>query len=186
METIFKFISNGDDFDSIKKSWAKLLSVTLKDDSILGFEESFFANENLVDQYTEQIKSEINRSELVLLIATYQSEIIVCCTLKLNKQQTTSHICDLQKGLIHPEYRSKGLLEKSLAHIASYCIKQNIELLTLDVRTNSVGYKVWIKSGFYTYGELDDYCRFNGKSYSGCFMKQPTKALLEKFNSHIL
>ena len=186
MDANFKFISNENAFDSIKNSWIKLLSITLKDDFILGFDDTFFSNENLVNQYTEQIKSEINRGELVLLVATYENEIIVCCTLKFSKQQTTNHICDLQKGLIHPKYRRNGLLEKSLAHIASYCIEQNIELLTLDVRTNSIGHKVWVKSGFDTYGELDDYCRFDGKSYSGCFMKQPTKTLLEKFNSHIL
>ncbi|MFT5296278.1 MAG: ribosomal protein S18 acetylase RimI-like enzyme [Colwellia sp.] len=185
METDFKLICDGNAFESIKDSWVKLLSITLKDDSILGFDEEFFSNSDLVNQYTEKIKAEINVGALILLVAEYQDELIVCCNLKLNHQQTTQHICDLQKGLIHPKYRRKGLLEKSLAHIASFCIERKIELLTLDVRANSIGHKVWVKSGFQTYGELDDYCRFNGMSYSGCFMKQKTQHLLDKFYTHI-
>ena len=186
MNTEFRFICNSDSFDEIKNSWIKLLSITLGDDSILGFDGTFFSNEILVNQYVEQIRFDIEKGNLVLLVSIYNDELIVCCTLKLSNQQTTRHICDLQKGLIHPEFRSKGLLEKALAHIAMFCTDENISLLTLDVRMNSIGHKVWVKSGFETYGELTDYCRFNGRSYSGCYMKQSTKTLFEKFKSHIL
>jgi len=185
MKVDLKLICNAEDFGAIQEEWIKLLSVTVDEDSILGFNQAFFINNDLVSKYIGQTRADIQRGNIALLVATYKKKIIVCCTLKFSHQQTSHHICDLQKGLIHPDYRRNGLLEKSLAYIASVCIKRNIELITLDVRSNSIGHKIWNKCGFSTYGELEDYSRFNGKSYSGCFMKQSTQSLLEKFHSHL-
>ncbi len=166
-----------DVFTLYKNNIIELIKLSSNDDAILGYTE----NTDLHKNYFLSIEQEIKNSCLEILIGLDQSEVILCCFLKRGQQDTNRHICDLQKGFIHPRYRGSGVLGMTMLEIADLCLGNGVELLTLDVRENTRAHKLWIMCGFKTFGILQDYSRYKNASYNGHFMAQSTKDLREKF-----
>jgi ribosomal protein S18 acetylase RimI-like enzyme len=156
-----------------------LLESSKQDDGILGFNEKLRVED--VENYKQSLVNQVASNSMKILIALDSKKVILCCMLKGSHQQTTSHIYDLQKGLIHPDYRSKGLLQQAFANIANVAKENNVELLTLDVREGTPAHKLWEKVGFTTFGILNDYSRYQGESYKGHFMNISVNALSENF-----
>ena len=159
-----------------------LLAMSAQDEAILGFDDRFTGSN--VSKYADSLAYEIAMGTLQLVLGRTSDQLVFCYMLKRSHQQTTQHICDLQKGFIHPEYRGK-ILKRSLAYIAQVCIENGVELITLDVRENTRAHKMWEMCGFETYGVLPDYSRYQGISYEGHFMKQSAYDLLQRFKLYI-
>ncbi|MDV5169700.1 hypothetical protein [Photobacterium rosenbergii] len=172
-------IDNIETFNVHRNKLLELLKASQADEAILGFDETF--NDTDSSLYLDDLANEITSKTLQILIGNKQESLIVCCFLKKSHQKTTRHICDLQKGMIHPSLRRSGLLQQTLAEIAQACIAQNIDLLTLDVRGGSKAHHIWQRCGFETYGVLSDYSRYGHQSYDGYFMHQKTIDLWNRF-----
>lgn len=156
-----------------------LLESSKQDDGILGFNKKLRVEE--VEGYKQSLVNQIASNSMKILIARDSQKVILCCMLKGSHQQTTRHIYDLQKGLIHPDYRSKGLLQQAFFNIANIAKENDVELLTLDVREGTPAHKLWEKVGFTTFGILNDYSRYKGESYKGHFMNMSVNTLSENF-----
>lgn len=168
-------------FSDYQQPLIELLKLSQADDAILGFDAGF--DEQKASRYLSSLERDIASQVLQILVGVKNGTVVVCCFFKKSHQQTTRHICDLQKGMIHPHYRSQGLLEQTLAAIAQSCMAQGVELLTLDVRGGSKAHRIWNKCGFETYGILNDYSRYQGQSFDGHFMKQRTVDLWNRFKT---
>lgn len=175
----YVLIHRVDLFSEYQQQLIELLKLSSADDAILGFDTTFDDQKTI--QYLVSLEKEIASQSLQILVGQHQETLVVCCFFKRSHQQTTRHLCDLQKGMIHPHFRSQGLLEQTLAAIACECMAQGVELLTLDVRGGTKAHRIWEKCGFETYGILNDYSRFQGKSFDGYFMKQRTQDLWNRF-----
>ncbi|MGR5109499.1 GNAT family N-acetyltransferase [Vibrio jasicida] len=182
-EIAYLLIDDLDTFSFYKKEILDLLLISKKDEAILGFDDSF--NEGESQLYLKSLEEEVTTKRLYILIGLNECAIVVCCFLKQNHQKTTKHICDLQKGMIHPNIRSQGILQRTLAKIAEICLDKDIDLLTLDVRGSTKAHRIWERCGFEAYGVLQDYSRYNNKSFDGYFMKQETVELWNRFKSFI-
>jgi predicted GNAT family N-acyltransferase len=148
-----------------------LLRLTSKDTPIVGF------SNNITDEQAYLYIEELNKSLLSkkCLLVTFNAQkigIIGVCTLKVNSNPNNAHIADLGKGMINKEYRGSGILAGAFFEICLQCERKNIEVVTLDVRSESTAYSIWTRFGFETYGTLLDYSRHEGISYSGSFMHQ--------------
>ncbi len=164
-------------FTAYKNNIIALIKLSSNDDAILGYTE----NTDLDKNYFLALEEDVKNSRLKILIGLDQSEVILCCFLKRGQQDTNRHICDLQKGFIHPQWRGSGVLKITMLEIANRCLEYGVELLTLDVRENTKAHKLWAMYGFKTFGILRDYSRYKNKSYNGHFMVQSTKDLRERF-----
>lgn len=177
----FYLINSVESYKQYADSLLSLLALSESDDEILGFDKNFLGN--VSEKYKKYLEKEVATGSVSILVSGDSCRVILCCILKHNFQQTTRHICELQKGFIHPKFRRTGLLEKALAKIASVCMEDSIDLITLDVRENSPAHKIWSKCGFETYGVLKDYARSNGNSFSGHFMAISTETLFNNFHN---
>jgi ribosomal protein S18 acetylase RimI-like enzyme len=175
----FLLIETVEELDDNFSSLIILLESSKQDDGILGFNEKLRVED--VEDYKQSLVNQVASNSMKILIARDSKKVILCCMLKGSNQHTTSHIYDLQKGLIHPDYRSKGLLQKAFANIANVAKANNVELLTLDVREGTPAHKLWEKVGFTTFGILNDYSRYQGESYKGHFMNISVNTLSENF-----
>lgn len=163
-------------FDSI----LNLLEMSTADGAILGFQKKL--TETDANNYKSDLMDQIQGGTLKLLIAhTDSNEVVLNCFLKGSLQDTTRHIFDLQKGFIHPDLRGTGLLPKAMYFIAKTAKDHAVDVLTLDVRDGTPAHRLWKRVGFKTFGIMDDYSRYEGKSYLGHFMSIRTDDLLKQF-----
>ncbi|OTG87042.1 N-acetyltransferase [Acinetobacter sp. ANC 4558] len=177
----FDFIEDIEKFKLYESRLISLLSKSIGDESILGFDENFEKN-NQIEAYLEALRQNLKNKTLVIVVGIDRNDeekIISTCQIKTSLQNTTKHIADLQKGIIDPHYRGSSLLKTTLNQIASYCLCKDIELLTLDVRENSPAHKIWLKCGFRVYGILEDYSRLNKEKFKGIYMAQSSRELFE-------
>ncbi len=148
-----------------------LLRLTSEETPIVGF--SNIITDEQANLYVEDLnKSLLSKKCLLVTFNAQEMGIIGVCTLKVNSNPNNAHIADLGKGMINKDYRGSGILAGAFFEICLQCEKNNIEVVTLDVRSESTAYSIWTKFGFESYGTLLDYSRHRGKSYSGSFMHQ--------------
>lgn len=177
----FEVILDVDTLRIYKNSILNLLKQSVQDDAILGFSESDMTHDDW-ERYFTTLEEAVKEKILNFIIGktrTDITEIVSICQIKRSLQPTTQHVADLQKGFIDPQYRGGHLLKNTLFAIAQHCQSQKIELITLDVRENTHAHKVWLRCGFKVYGILEDYSRYNGVSYKGVYMAQPTQQLYQ-------
>lgn len=105
------------------------------------------------------------------------TDVVGMAILTSTDMHNCKHIANLSKGIVHSQYQKSGLLRRAFLEIANYCEGKGYELLTLDVRENSVPHKIWTGLGFKEYGVLQDYARVDGVSCSGAFLYQSTQDL---------
>jgi len=176
----FLLIDQPQQLDRYFSSLVRLLELSIDDDAILGINQTL--SDEAVEYYRSDLKKQIEAGTLKLMIAVNENEeVILNCLFKGSIQNTTKHIFDLQKGFIHPQYRHTGLLPKAMLFIAKTAKAQGVDVLTLDVRDGTPAHKLWKRVGFKTFGIMDDYSRYEGKSYHGHYMSMTTDALFEQF-----
>lgn len=120
-----------------------------------------------------------NRIKFLLIIKDKLTGIVIASViLHRNKDANSSHIADLQKGMIHPEFRGGVLFKRMFYEVLLYCKQLKIDVLTLDVRKNTRSEKLFRHLNFEVYGEMKDYARVGNHHYSGFFMQQTVNHLL--------
>ncbi|MBL4795004.1 MAG: hypothetical protein JKY24_05790 [Pseudomonadales bacterium] len=170
--------------DEMVSSITDLMQHISKDTPIIGFSKDI--SKSAIFRYIDDLNEKLmaNRNRLV----TFNSErfgIIGLCTLVLNSNPNNRHIADLAKGMINPSHRGSGVLAGAFYEICIQCKKDNVDLVTLDVRANSAAQIIWQRFGFAIYGTLPDYARQNGQSFSGHFMHTPVSELKSTSIKHL-
>ena len=69
------------------------------------------------------------------------------------------HRAEVQKLLVHSEYRGSGIASKLMDSLEEYAKSIQITLLTLDTQTGSIAEKFYIKQGWLKVGEIPDYAK---------------------------
>jgi ribosomal protein S18 acetylase RimI-like enzyme len=87
------------------------------------------------------------------------------------------HRAELSKGVVHPEFRGRHLVERALCEILAKAEALRVEQLVLDVREGCRAHRLWQHHGFETFGVLEDYARVEGTTHRGHFMVQSVAAL---------
>lgn len=179
----FYLLDNKNQFENHFDSLLELMEMSAGDDGILGFEKAldFQGSQNFKHDLCDQVAAGICK---IIIAKDKQNNVVLSCLLKGSHQDTSKHIYDLQKGFIHPELRGSGLLPKAMCFIARVAMKNNVDVLTLDVRGNTKAHRLWQRVGFKTFGIMNDYARYNGKKYSGHYMSITTKELQERFHDY--
>lgn len=176
----FTWIDSPLPIDALGRALWRLLSRTADDDAILGIDND--AASAAHNAYLRNLKHALaNGSQL--LIGSVDGRLVLSCLLYRHTLPTTSHLAELQKGTIAPEYRGQGHLARAFGHIARRSRQLGIARLTLDVREDSPAHRLWQHWGFQSFGVLEDYARYQGQSFRGHFMQQSVDALAARVAS---
>lgn len=180
MFSYFKWIESKEELESIWIDYIDLLNESINDNAILGFDSNQI--KDLEDRYRKYLFICLELKLLQILIVykdTNSRRIIATCQIKKSFQDTSSHIADIQKGIVSKEFRGDGLARNTLIEVAKKCIDSDIDLLTLDVRKNTSAQYLWLSYGFKEYGVLKSYSRFKGVEHEGVYLYQKSQDLLD-------
>ncbi|PAV25590.1 hypothetical protein CF392_10185 [Tamilnaduibacter salinus] len=182
MTSHFTWIDSPMPVDGLADGLWRLLGRTAGDDAILGIDDQSDgrAQNALLDQLKQTLASGGH-----LLIGSDHGRLNVACVLKPQRLPTTSHLAELQKGVIAPEYRGQGLLPVALRQITDKARALDITRFVLDVRAGSPAHRLWQYWGFQTFGVLEDYAHHQGQVFAGHFMEQSVKDLADRVARHM-
>jgi 2,3-diaminopropionate biosynthesis protein SbnA len=157
--------------DALAGQMVDLLRHTTASAPIIGFGETITDVE--AHNYIAELRTSLaaGKSLLMTMFAS-TGALIGLCTLRRNLNPNNRHIADLAKGMIHEKYRRHMVLPAAFFEIALRCENEDVDVVTLDVRSDSPAQRVWENFGFETYGVLPDYARIEGKNLPGHFMMQ--------------
>lgn len=165
----FSWIDSPLPVDALGGALWRLLGSSADQDAILGIDDP----DNAVAQeaFLNQLKQSLAGGGQ-LLIGSVNGRLVVTCVLKPQCLPTTRHLAELQKGIIAPEYRGRGLLNDALKQITEKARQMGVSRLLLDVREGSPAHRLWHHWGFHTFGVLQDYAHHEGEVFAGHFMEQ--------------
>ncbi|WP_320824530.1 GNAT family N-acetyltransferase [Reinekea sp.] len=147
----------------------QLLTASIQDDGMLGFDESDSA---MIDDFLTQLAAKrAGQISQVLLIEdgrSGQAAATVVFTQVAHK--TSRHLAELSKVIIAPGFRGTGLLQAGLDEVCQKALSLGVSRFFFDVREGTASAKLWHALGFETYGRLADYSHYKGETHAGLFM----------------
>lgn len=165
----FSWIDSPLPVDALGGALWRLLGSSADQEAILGIDDP--DNEVVQEAFLGQLKQTLATGGQ-LLIGSVNGRLVVACVLKPQCLPTTCHLAELQKGIIEPEHRGRGLLEAALKQITEKARQMGITRLLLDVREDSPAHRLWQHWGFNTFGVLEDYAHHAGRVWAGHYMEQ--------------
>ena len=184
MKYTFRWISDSNELDLVWNEYLNILNQSVNDKAILGFNSNALSFD-IFKKFVE-IHTDIGLlTTLLVYHSTEQPKLIATCQIKTSFQDTSKHIADIQKGIIDKNFRGTEVLPMTLKEIVRYCDKKNIDILTLDVRENTIAHRTWLRYGFKTYGILPSYSYYEGNSFNGVFMYTKNSELSKLLYSFI-
>jgi len=166
---------------SIGAGIVALYNDAIRSTTVIGYTQALGEAEGreLIEDLSESLES----GDISLFVVLADSEVVGMAILKSNDMPNCRHIADLSKGIMRSDYQKSGLMKQAFLSIAEHCEQRGQELITLDVRANSVPHQIWLSLGFVEYGLLEDYARVDGVSHAGAFLCQPTADLKARLSS---
>ncbi|MDQ3206428.1 MAG: iron-containing redox enzyme family protein [Pseudomonadota bacterium] len=167
--------------DSVGAGIVALYNDAIKSTTVIGYSRPLSESEGA--EIIGGLRDSLARADISLFVVFAESELVGIAILSSSEMPNCRHIADLSKGVMRSDYQKSGLMKKAFLSIAEYCEQQGFELITLDVRENSVPHQIWLSLGFTQYGLLEDYARVDGVSHAGVFLCQPTAELKARLSS---
>jgi L-amino acid N-acyltransferase YncA len=152
-----------------------LINLTSAEDGILGYPEVLTPQQG--SRFIEQTLDAIQQHGAQVLLCWIEETVSGLLIMRPSEAPNTRHIANLSKCVIHPAYRRGTLFAAGLVTVVERAKALAIEILTLDVRSNTPACRLWQHCGFKTFGILPDYARYRGVSYEGHYLWQHTKDL---------
>jgi GNAT superfamily N-acetyltransferase len=180
MKCDFSWIDSPWPIDLLGPELWRLLCTTVQDGAILGIDHA--ACDSAETAYLQGLRQSLAQGSVHLLIGSIDGRLVLSCLMRQQQLPTTAHIAELQKGVIAPECRGRGLLRPAFRAIVEKAGTLGVQLLTLDVREASPAHRLWRSMGFRTFGLLEDYARFEGQSYRGHYMQQRVQDLAARLS----
>lgn len=155
-----------------------LIDFAAADGGTLGYATSMTASE--AASFTTSLTSSVESGSTHALIGSAGDRYVFFCLMTPSAMPNCSHRAELLKGVVHPLYRGRSLIPRVFREIVSKAEALGIHQLVLDVREGSRAHLLWQRFGFQTYGVLDDYARFDKKSFRGHYMAQTVSSLRQR------
>ena len=157
-----------------------LMNCIIERENTIGFVERLTQIQQA--EIVDGLAGEIKKNRKHVLVARSEEKIIGLVILTPHLLPNCRHLAELTRGIIHPLYRRRGILQRAFIAIVEKCELLHISRLVLDVRTGSPGHALWSKVGFEPFGVLADYVRIDGVPQSGTFMTASLEQLRESFS----
>ncbi|MDB0034766.1 GNAT family N-acetyltransferase [bacterium] len=137
---------------SIKNSLASLLITCVEDGASLGFITPFLESE--ATEYWDHVNNELQSGGRLLLVAAQGEQVIGTVQLVLSDKKNGLHRADIEKLMVHPDVRGKGIAKELINHIENLARTLDRRLLILDTQTGSLASKLYLKLDYIPVGEI--------------------------------
>lgn len=150
----------------------------------LGYSKPMSETEAL--QFIDSLETRLSKGDVHVLLGRCGIQAVFFVIMAVNHMPNCRHRAELSKGVVRPDFRGRRLVELALKEIVLRAEKLGVEQLVLDVREDSRAYLLWKRTGFVTYGVLEDYARANSGIYRGHFMVQTVDSLRKRFVPEVI
>lgn len=157
-----------------------LYNDTIQTQTILGYTETLTPAQarNVMERMDESVR----RREKYFFGIHHRERLVGMALLTPNSLPNCRHIVEWSKGIIHTEFRGRGVLRCSLLALSRQCAAHGWERIILDVRAETRAHHLWVEMGFSEYGRLQDYARVDGVSHAGAYLYAPTQHLIARLS----
>lgn len=147
---------NADDTERVLPDLIALLRGCVEDGASIGFVLPLEDGE--LDNYWRGIISDV-RAGIRLLWVTRDTHGRVVGSVQLapEKRRNGAHRADVQKLLVHPDARRKGLGVALMAALEAHACAMGRTLLVLDTRTGDMAEPLYLKLGFSVAGVIPNF-----------------------------
>lgn len=152
-----------------------LVNCSTRDGGTLGYASPMAPDES--ERFVSSLQRRVMTGESHLLLGHVDSAPAFLAVLTPSGMQNCRHRAELGKGVVHPLFRGRRLVEIAFRQLVEHAESLGIEQFVLDVREGSRAHVLWQRFGFSTYGVLDDYARVNGIRHRGHHMVQSVASL---------
>lgn len=116
-------------------------------------------SEETARAYWEKIIHEIERKERLLLIATTDNRVVATVQLALELRQNGLHRAEIQKMIVHTEYRKQGIAKALMTALEAAARGEGRTLLVLDTRKGDAAENLYRQLGYSKVGAIPRYVR---------------------------
>jgi ribosomal protein S18 acetylase RimI-like enzyme len=157
------------------RSIVSLIDCATADGGTLGYVESMTDAE--AESFVSVLSQGVAGGKAHVLLGHIGDIPAFLAVLTLNVMSNCKHRAELSKGIVHPSFRGKRLVELAFHELVKRAEVLGVDQLVLDVRESSRAHILWQRFGFVTYGVLEDYARVHGIPCRGHFMVQSVDSL---------
>jgi ribosomal protein S18 acetylase RimI-like enzyme len=147
-----------------------LIDCAVQDGGTLGYSAPLTPDE--ADDFLDQLQQRIWGGDAHLLLGRAAGVPVMMAVMQLNGMHNCRHRAEICKGIVHPAWRGRRLVEQGIRRVVEKANALGVEQLVIDVREGSRAHALWRHFGFVTYGVLEDYARIAGRRCRGHFMLQ--------------
>ncbi|MCQ4163596.1 iron-containing redox enzyme family protein [Tahibacter harae] len=158
-----------------------LYNDAIKSTTVIGYTAPL--DEEAGGKVVDALRDSLDKNAISLFAIRKEDDLVGMAILSASEMPNCKHIANLSKGIIRSDFQKSGLMKTAFLSIAEHCEREGHDLITLDVRENSVPHQIWSSIGFKPYGVLGDYARVDGVSHPGVFMYQPTAELKQRLSA---
>ena len=116
-------------------------------------------SEHDANTYWHDVKAQIASQTKILLVAMIDGTVVGAVQLGLESRVNGDHRAEVQKLMVHPNYRRQGIARNLMQQLNTTARNANLSLLVLDVRKNDPAETLYQKMGFTHVGDIPNYAR---------------------------
>ena len=150
--TINLFPLTAEIFPRYRCGLSTLLRACIEEGAALGF--VFPLSEQSIEMYWDDVHAQLKQGTRWLWIATIHGELIGGVQLELAGKPNARHRCELQKLLVHPLWRRKGLGSALVSKVEHVALCRGRTLIMLDTQCASAGDRLYRNLGYTEAGHV--------------------------------
>lgn len=136
-----------------------MLKLTVDGGASIGWILPF--SEDEATTYWNGVAEQLESGNKILIVAQQDDTVVGAVQLGLEPRENGNHRAEVQKLMVHPEYRRQGIARLLMSDIDPTAKSANRSLLVLDVRKGDPAETLYQQVGFIHVGDIPDYARRN-------------------------
>jgi ribosomal protein S18 acetylase RimI-like enzyme len=136
-----------------------MLKLTVDGGASIGWILPFSIEE--ATRYWYGVAEQLETGNKILIVAQHDTTIVGAIQLGLEPRENGNHRAEVQKLMVHPNYRRQGIARQLMRHMIDTAKSADRQLLILDVRKGDPAEKLYQQLGFIHVGDIPDYARRN-------------------------
>ena len=122
-------------------------------------------SEESAEDYWRSRIAEIGVGSRVLLLAWEGETIVGSAQLGLEQRENGNHRAEVQKVMVHTDYRRRGVAEQLMQMLEECAIQHKRSFLFLDTRQGDAAEALYLKLGYHKAGAIPQYVRNPGGEF---------------------
>lgn len=109
--------------------------------------------------YWQNVMAQVESGDKILLVAEKDNIVVGAVQLGLESRANGNHRAEVQKLMVHPDYRRQGIASQLMEQLDTLARNANLSLLVLDVRKSDPAETLYQQMGFTHVGDIPNYAR---------------------------